>query len=98
MFFSKICEQFLLESHKLRRRISFKFVYGYRKSYSLNHVLMSLMKNCKKWSDKKLLFFLSSVKGKLFDFIPHDHLIAQMHESDFSVDAFTFYLYFKNRK
>ena len=77
-----------------------KFVSGYRKSYSSNHVLLRLIENWKKSLDNKnvvgtVLMDLS----KAFDCIPHDLLVAKLHAYDLSNDAVTFiYLYLKRRK
>ena len=77
-----------------------KFVSAYRKSYSLNHVLLRLIENWKKSLDNKnsvgtILMDLSIA----FDCIPHDLLVAKLHAYGLSNDVVTFiYSYLKRRK
>ena len=73
------------------------FLPAYKKSYSLNHALLSLIENWKKsWDNKN---FVSTV---LIDLskgcIPHDLLVAKLHAYGWSEDAVTFvYSYLKGR-
>ena len=67
------------------------FISAYRKWYSVNHVLIRLIENWKTSLDKNLttgavLMDLS----KAFACIPHDLLIAKIHDYRLSFDRVTF--------
>ena len=56
IFFPKIYERFLHENlTNYADTILSRFISGYRKSYSSNHVLIRLKENCKKSLDQKNL-------------------------------------------
>ena len=68
---------------------NFKSVYA--KSYYSDHILISLIENCKKSLENK--FFWGTVLlllSKAFDCISHDFFVAKLHPYDSSVDAVTF--------
>ena len=73
---------------------------AYRKHYSANHVLTSLIENWKKNLDNiKIVGAVLMDLSKAFDCIPHDLLISKMEAYGFSEDFFTFlYSYLKRRK
>ena len=56
------------------------FVSAYRKHYSANHVIISLMEKWKKKLDKnKIVGAVFMDLSKAFNFIPHDLLIASQN-------------------
>ena len=75
-------------------------VSAYRKLYSANHVLISLIENWKKnLNNNKITGGVFMDLSKAFDRIPHDLLIAKMETCGFSGDFLTFlYAYLKRRK
>ena len=99
--FSKIYERFLHENltNCVNTFLS-KFISAYRKSYSTNHVLIRLIQNWKMSLDQKKFDGAALADlSKVFDFIPHDLLIAKMYAYRFSRNAVTFfYSYLKRRK
>ena len=56
------------------------FISAYKKSYSLNHVLLRLIENWKKSRDKSFVGTILMDLSKAFDCIPHD-LLAAKHDS-----------------
>ena len=77
-----------------------KFVSAYRKHYSANHVLISLVENWKKnLINIEIVGTVFMDLLKAFDYIPHDLLIAKMEAYGFSEDFLTFlYSCMKRRK
>ena len=68
-----------------------KFFSAYRKHYSANHVLTSLIENWKKNLDNiKIVGAVLMDLSKAFDCIPHDLLISKMEAYGFNEDFFTF--------
>ena len=55
------------------------FVSAYRKHYSGNHVLISLIENWEKNLDNnKIVGAISMDSSKAFDYIPHDLLMVKI--------------------
>ena len=75
-------------------------ISAYRKKYSTNNVLISMIEKWKKQMDNKM--FVGAVLmdlSKDFDCVPHDLLIAKLHAYKFDMDALIlFYSYLKNRQ
>ena len=99
--FSKTYKRFIYENvTSFVNSFLSEFISAYRKTYSTNHVLISLIENWKKFLDQNkfaggVLMDLSNA----FDCIPHDLLIAKMHTYAFSSESLTFfYSYLKRRK
>ena len=90
--FSKIYERFLHDSlSNFTDKILSKFVLAYRKSYSLNHVLLKLIEEWKKSLDgKNIIGAVPMDLSKLIDCIPHVLLVAKLHAYGLSMDAITF--------
>ena len=74
------------------------FVAAYRKAYSTQHVLIRLVEDWKSKLDND--FIVGAVLmdlSKAFDCIPHDFIIAKLHEYDFDENALLLvYSYLKN--
>ena len=67
------------------------FVSAYRKYFSVNHVLISLTWNLKKnLNNNKIVGNVFMDLWKVFDYIPHDLLIAKMEACGFSENFFVF--------
>ena len=67
---------------------SIKFISTYGKSYSSNHVLITLIENWKQSLDnQKLVGAVLMDLSKAFDCIPQDLLIAKGHAYGFSNDS-----------
>ena len=69
-------------------------------THSSSHVLLRLIENWKKYlGSKKIVGTVLRDQSKVFDCIPHDWLIAQLHAYGFNKKALTFlYSYLKQRK
>ena len=69
-----------------------KFISAYRKTYSLNHVLIRIIENWKKALDlNKFTGAVLMDLTKAFDSIPHDLLIAKMHAYGFDENSLVFF-------
>ena len=99
--FSKLYERFINESmiHIIQTFLS-NFVSTYRKHYSTNHALISLLENWKKnLENNKIVGAFFMHLSKASHCIPHDLFIAKMEAYGFSEDFLTFlYSYLKRRK
>ena len=76
------------------------FVSAYRKQYSANNVLISLLENWKKnINNNKIVGAVFTDLSKAFDCITHDLIIVKMEAYDFSEDSLTLlYSYLKRQK
>ena len=76
------------------------FISAYRKTYSLQHVLIRMIENwTKHLNDSKCVGTIQMDLSKAFDCIPHDLLIAKLHAYGLTYDALALiYTYLKNRK
>ena len=91
--FSKIYERFNRE-HLTSYVNSFlsEFISAYRKSYSVNHVLIRLIENWKKsLHQNKFVGAVLMDLSKVFKCIFHDLFIAKMHAYGFSLEGLTFF-------
>ena len=99
--FSKVYEKFFNDSMiPIIQTFLSNFISAYKKHYSANHVLASLIENWKKNLDnKKVVGAVFMDLSKAFDCKPHDLFIAKMEAYGFSEDFLTFlYSYLKRRK
>ena len=86
------CQNFLI--------ISFQSICGFRKGYSAQHCLLVMIEKWKKVVDNGGAFgALLTDLSKVFDYIPHDLIIAKLEAYGFQIDALRLvYDYLSNRK
>ena len=99
--FSKVYERFMNDSVlSIIQTFLSNFVSTYRKHYSVNNVLISLIENWKKNLHKnEIVGAVFMDWSKAFDCISHDFLIAKMEAYGFNEDFLTFlHSYLKRRK
>ena len=86
------CQNFLI--------ISFQSICGFRKGYSAQHCLLVMIEKWKKVVDNGVAFgALLTDLSKVFDYIPHDLIIARLEAYGFQIDALRLvYDYLSNRK
>ena len=99
--FSKIYEQVIKEQIVLdtEKFLSSK-ISAHRKSYSTQHVITSLIDDWQGKLDKKFLVGAVLIDlTEVFDWIPHDLLIAKLAAYGFDLNALALiFTYLKNRK
>ena len=80
--------------------IYFQSICGFRKGYSAQHCLLVMIEKWKKVVDNGGAFgALLTDLSKVFDYIPHDLIIAKLETYGFQIDALRLvYDYLSNRK
>ena len=81
-------------------KYSFPFTSFYRQNYSTRHVLIRLLEEWREGLDNNFVMVGVFIDfPKVFDYIPHDHLIARL--GDYCFDDYLVhypYSYLDNRK
>ena len=93
----KNCKDLLLS--KMKHQFS-QFISAYRKSFSLEHVLIRFLEDWRnKLDNNDVVSAVLTDLPKAFDWIPHDSLVAKLNACSFNRDTVAYiYSYLKKQK